>query len=69
MKAAPLLINWHNENQAIYSVHFDPHGKGRLATAGLYVILHFTIHLLTCISEITMFEYEYLLLDIDTHLT
>ena len=35
MKASPLLITWHNENQAIYSVHFDPHGKGRLATAGL----------------------------------
>lgn len=34
MKAAPLLISWHNESQPIYSVHFDPHGKGRLATAG-----------------------------------
>jgi hypothetical protein len=35
MKAAPLLITWHNENQAIYSVHYDPNGKGRVATAGL----------------------------------
>lgn len=34
MKAAPLLISWHNESQPIYSVHFDPHGQGRLATAG-----------------------------------
>lgn len=34
MKAAPLLISWHEESQPIYSVHFDPHGKGRLATAG-----------------------------------
>ncbi|EXJ95936.1 chromatin assembly factor 1 subunit B [Capronia coronata CBS 617.96] len=34
MKAGPLLITWHNESQPIYSVHFDPHGKGRLATAG-----------------------------------
>ncbi|RMD43932.1 hypothetical protein DV735_g1214, partial [Chaetothyriales sp. CBS 134920] len=35
MKASPLLITWHDESQAIYSVHFDPNGKGRLATAGL----------------------------------
>jgi chromatin assembly factor 1 subunit B len=34
MKATPLLISWHNENAPIYSVHFDPHGKGRLATSG-----------------------------------
>ena len=34
MKAAPLLIAWHNESQPIYSAHFDPNGKGRLATAG-----------------------------------
>lgn len=37
MKATPLLIAWHNDNAPIYSVHFDPHGKGRLATAGKYV--------------------------------
>ncbi|KAL4820596.1 WD40-repeat-containing domain protein [Aspergillus spinulosporus] len=34
MKANPLLIAWHNDNAPIYSVHFDPNGKGRLATAG-----------------------------------
>ncbi|KAL4910868.1 hypothetical protein BDW74DRAFT_3267 [Aspergillus multicolor] len=34
MKANPLLISWHNDNAPIYSVHFDPNGKGRLATAG-----------------------------------
>ncbi|CAI6336928.1 unnamed protein product [Periconia digitata] len=34
MKAAPLLVSWHNDNQPIYSAHFEPHGKGRLATAG-----------------------------------
>ncbi|KAL2038334.1 hypothetical protein N7G274_008983 [Stereocaulon virgatum] len=34
MKASPLLISWHNDNTPIYSVHFEPHGKGRLATAG-----------------------------------
>ena len=34
MKASPLLISWHNENTPIYSAHFEPHGKGRLATAG-----------------------------------
>jgi hypothetical protein len=38
MKATPLLIAWHNDNAPIYSVHFDPHGKGRLATAGKYVL-------------------------------
>ena len=34
MKASPLLISWHDENSPIYSTHFEPHGKGRLATAG-----------------------------------
>jgi chromatin assembly factor 1 subunit B len=34
MKASPLLVQWHEDNAAIYSTHFDPHGKGRLATAG-----------------------------------
>ncbi|KAF2867081.1 WD40-repeat-containing domain protein [Massariosphaeria phaeospora] len=34
MKASPLLVSWHNENAPIYSAHFEPHGKGRLATAG-----------------------------------
>lgn len=34
MKASPILIAWHNENTPIYSTHFEPHGKGRLATAG-----------------------------------
>ncbi|KKK20790.1 putative chromatin assembly factor 1 subunit B [Aspergillus rambellii] len=34
MKATPLLIAWHNDNAPVYSVHFDPNGKGRLATAG-----------------------------------
>ncbi|KAL3474732.1 WD40-repeat-containing domain protein [Aspergillus californicus] len=34
MKATPLLIAWHNDNAPIYSVHFDPNSKGRLATAG-----------------------------------
>uniref|UniRef100_A0A093VI89 Putative WD repeat-containing protein C26H5.03 n=1 Tax=Talaromyces marneffei PM1 TaxID=1077442 RepID=A0A093VI89_TALMA len=34
MKATPLLIAWHNENAPVYSVHFDPHVKGRFATAG-----------------------------------
>ncbi|KAI9879592.1 MAG: hypothetical protein M1830_008042 [Pleopsidium flavum] len=34
MKASPLLISWHNENAPVYSAHFEPHGKGRLATAG-----------------------------------
>lgn len=34
MKATPLIINWHTENNPypIYSAHFEPHGKGRLAT-------------------------------------
>ena len=34
MKASPILISWHNENSPLYSTHFDPHGKGRLATSG-----------------------------------
>lgn len=34
MKATPLIINWHDQNQPIYSAHFEPSGKGRLATAG-----------------------------------
>ncbi len=35
MKAAPLIINWHHDNNnpyPIYSAHFEPNGKGRLAT-------------------------------------
>jgi hypothetical protein len=38
MKATPLLIGSHNDNTPINSVHFDPHDKGRLATAGRYVL-------------------------------
>ena len=34
MKASPLLISWHNDNAPIYSAHFEPQGKGRLATSG-----------------------------------
>ncbi len=34
MKAAPHCILWHNDHSPIYSAHFEPHGKGRLATAG-----------------------------------
>ncbi|KAL9121413.1 MAG: hypothetical protein Q9187_002026 [Circinaria calcarea] len=34
MKASPLLIAWHNDNAPIYSAHFEPNGKGRLATSG-----------------------------------
>ncbi|KAJ5524305.1 Chromatin assembly factor 1 subunit B [Penicillium frequentans] len=34
MKASALLISWHDDNVPIYSVHFDPNGKGRLATGG-----------------------------------
>lgn len=34
MKASPLLVSWHNDNTPIYAVHFEPHGKGRLATGG-----------------------------------
>jgi chromatin assembly factor 1 subunit B len=35
MKANPLIINWHHDNNnpyPIYSAHFEPNGKGRLAT-------------------------------------
>lgn len=34
MKAAPLIINWHDQNAPVYSVHFESGGRGRLATAG-----------------------------------
>ncbi|KAI1431685.1 WD40 repeat-like protein [Xylaria sp. CBS 124048] len=34
MKSTPLIINWHDKNAPIYSAHFEPHGKGRLATGG-----------------------------------
>jgi hypothetical protein len=34
MKASPLLVAWHDNTDPIYSAHFEPHGKGRLATAG-----------------------------------
>lgn len=34
MKAAPLLVQWHNDHAPIYSVHFEPQGRGRLATSG-----------------------------------
>jgi chromatin assembly factor 1 subunit B len=34
MKATPLIINWHDQNAPIYSAHFEPSGRGRLATAG-----------------------------------
>ena len=34
MKASPIQIAWHDENKPIFSVHFEPHGKGRLATGG-----------------------------------
>ncbi|KAH8682321.1 WD40-repeat-containing domain protein [Xylariales sp. PMI_506] len=34
MKSTPILINWHESTSPIYSAHFEPHGKGRLATAG-----------------------------------
>ena len=34
MKASPLLISWHNGDAPIYSTHFEPNGKGRLATSG-----------------------------------
>lgn len=41
MKASALLISWHDDNVPIYSVHFDPNGKGRLATGGKYVLIQF----------------------------
>lgn len=34
MKSTPLIINWHDDNAPIYSAHFQPNGKGRLATSG-----------------------------------
>lgn len=34
MRATPLIINWHDQNAPVYSAHFEPSGKGRLATAG-----------------------------------
>ena len=38
MKASPLMVAWHTNDKEVatpvYSVHFDPHGKGRLATGG-----------------------------------
>ncbi|KAI0198397.1 WD40 repeat-like protein [Astrocystis sublimbata] len=34
MKSTPLIINWHENHSPIYSAHFEPNGKGRLATAG-----------------------------------
>jgi hypothetical protein len=34
MKSTPLVIHWHEQNAPVYSAHFEPHGKGRLATSG-----------------------------------
>lgn len=34
MKSTPLIINWHDQNAPVYSAHFEPGSKGRLATAG-----------------------------------
>jgi hypothetical protein len=37
VKPTTHLVDWHrgdNGVNAIYSIHFDPHGKGRFATAG-----------------------------------
>ena len=34
MKASPIQITWHNDSKPIFSAHFEPHGKGRLATGG-----------------------------------
>lgn len=34
MKANPLIINWHDQNAPVYSAHFEPGSRGRLATAG-----------------------------------
>ncbi|KAH7001558.1 WD40-repeat-containing domain protein [Ilyonectria destructans] len=34
MKATPLIINWHDQNAPVYSAHFEPGVRGRLATAG-----------------------------------
>lgn len=34
MKACPIIVNWHSDTAPIYSAEFQPHSKGRLATAG-----------------------------------
>ena len=34
MKSTPLIVNWHDQNAPVYSAHFEPGSKGRLATAG-----------------------------------
>lgn len=34
MKASAIQVHWHSEDSPIYSAHIEPHGKGRLATAG-----------------------------------
>lgn len=34
MKPTPLIINWHDSTSPVYSAHFEPYGKGRLATGG-----------------------------------
>lgn len=34
MKAAPLLVAWHDDNTPVYSAHFELHGRSRLATGG-----------------------------------
>ncbi|BFZ54124.1 Chromatin assembly factor 1 subunit [Savitreella phatthalungensis] len=34
MKASAIQVHWHSEDCPIYSAHIEPHGKGRLATAG-----------------------------------
>ncbi|PHH62594.1 hypothetical protein CDD82_1988 [Ophiocordyceps australis] len=34
MKATPIIINWHDQNAPVYSAHFEPGPKCRLATAG-----------------------------------
>jgi len=34
MKSTPLVVHWHDQNAPVYSAHFEPHGKGRLATGG-----------------------------------
>jgi chromatin assembly factor 1 subunit B len=54
MKATPLIINWHTENNPypIYSAHFEPHGKGRLATGAgdnnVRVGFPVQLHILAC---------------------
>ena len=32
--ALALTVHWSERDEPIYSAHFEPHGKGRLATAG-----------------------------------